>query len=155
MIPAKLLTYISMLRICHTPTAQNFLHNTTKREVLYYWHPNKCYMFFLCRTKRTKKSRPFVFSGRWVAPFAESPASRDRIEWRFRALMPHPSLFPEKSGGHGLSIPIYYSVALHGYVVVVPSDLRERVVGRCYVWELRSTVGWWLSRILCRSAGEG
>ena len=76
--------------------------------------------------KKNQKVSSFRFFGARFASFAESPAPRDRIEWRFRALMPHPSLFPEKSGGHGLSIPIYYSVALHGGVVVVPSVLRER-----------------------------
>ena len=103
--------------------------------------------------KKNQKVSSFRFFGARVAAFAESPAPRDRIEWRFRALMPHPSLSPEKSGGHELSIPIYYSVTLHGCVVVVPSDLRERVEGRCYVWELRSTVVCLLSRVLCGSAG--
>ena len=56
-------------------------------------------MFFLFRTKRTKKARPFVFSGVVCLCSLKCPRSRDRIGRHFRALANPPALRPEKSDG--------------------------------------------------------
>lgn len=77
----------------------------TKYAALFFTLPtflkltNTVDLFFLFRTKRTKKARPFVFSGVVCLCSLKSPRTRDRIGRHFLALAKTPALRPEKSDG--------------------------------------------------------
>ena len=101
-------------------------------------------LFFLFRTKRTKKARPFVFSGVVCLCSLKCPRSRDRIGRHFRTLAKTPALQPEKSDGHKL-----FSETSPTPAAAVPVGLRpEKSDGQDFAQDITNLSG----SSTCRSA---